>query len=66
MDKIRNILKEFWKDKQLIGIVFIIISIIQFIILSFIYNYTISIPILLTFICGVYLLLKYSNTKRKD
>ena len=61
MNKIRNILKEFWKDKQLIGIVFIIISIIQFIILSFAYSYITSIPILLIFVCGVYLLLKYST-----
>jgi type IV secretory pathway VirB6-like protein len=66
MSKILNILKETTKDKQLIGIVFIIISILHFIILSFIYNYTISIPILFIFMCGVYLLLKYSNNKWKD
>ncbi len=63
MNKILDMLKEFWKDKQLVGIVLILISIVSFIVLSLIHHIYISIMVLIVFSIGVYLLLKYSTKK---
>lgn len=63
MNKIFNALKEALKNKQFIGIILIMLSIVSFIIISLIHHIWISLMFLIMFIIGVYLLHKYSTAK---